>query len=60
MKGFKRLGLGGLVGLGIGIAAAEWLGNENDGAYYAVVGFFAGGGAVIGKAIGAKSKRPKD
>jgi hypothetical protein len=51
----KILGLGGLLGLLVGIAVAEWLGNQNDAAYYSVVIFIALLGTAIGKFLFGKS-----
>lgn len=47
----KLLGIGGLLGLLVGIAAAEWLGSQNDAAYYSVIIFFALLGSVISKFV---------
>lgn len=51
-----KLGVGLLFGLLIGIAIAEWLGNDNNPAYYSVVFF----GALVGSMIGRLFQRRKN
>ena len=50
------IGIGGLVGLGLGIAVAGWLGIPNDAAYYSVVTFGVLVGSVIGKLVTGNSR----
>lgn len=52
----KIVGIGGLLGIFIGVGIAEWLGNENNAAYYSVVVF----GGIVGSVISALLFRNKD
>lgn len=49
------IGISGVIGLIVGVVVAEWLGNPNDAAYYAVVAFGIVVGAAIGKLIAGRS-----
>lgn len=56
----KTLPIGGLVGLLVGIAVAEWLGTPNDAAYYSVLAFGAIVGSVLAKLLFGKGSSPDD
>ena len=45
----KIVGIGGIIGMLVGISAAEWIGSPNDAAYYSVVVLIALLGSIIAK-----------